>query len=111
MGGECGLLSEIRATSVPIDDPVPRRGPTPITLGTNAGGRPPASPCSAGLRRYFWAKKGQGSQGTESPESPANRGCRLCLIACNMRQIDEVWLSGFAGRRPSQTVFRGPGLQ
>jgi hypothetical protein len=111
MGGECGLLPEIRATSVPIDDPVPRRGPIPITFGTNAGGRPPVSPCSAGLRRYFWAKKGQGSQGTESPVLPAATGCRLCLIACNTRQIDEVRFSGSGRGRPRQIVLRGPGLR
>ena len=83
MGGECGLNPEIRATSVPIDDPVPRSGPTPVTLGTNAEGRPPnhrRRRCSPS-----WAKKGQGSQGTASPgwkmrehrQPPSRQHCRL----------------------------------
>jgi hypothetical protein len=111
MGGECGLNPEIRATSVPIDDPVPRSGPTPITLGTNAGGRPPNRPVTCWRRGSpSWAKKGQGSQGTASPgcragdtHPPGRARCRLCLIACNPRQIDEV--------RPSWIVFRGSRLR
>jgi hypothetical protein len=107
MGGECGLIPEIRATSGPIDDPVPRSGPTPITFGTNAEGRPPTIKRAAWTRRSVpsWAKKGQESQGTESPGWRNERdyrlggvvSCRLCLTACNMRQPDAFSISALGG--------------
>jgi hypothetical protein len=115
MGGACGLNPEIRATSVPIDAPVPRSGPTPVTLGTNAEGRPPNHPLTCWWRGSpSWAKKGQGSQGTESPgwsAPPKPERCRLCLIACNSRHIDEVRPSSGSERRRLLRVVRSfPGV-
>jgi hypothetical protein len=99
MGGECGLIREIRATSVPIDDLVPRSGPTPVTFGSKAEGRPPVSLLLRWRTPLFTSgrKRGQGSQGTESPAvrlrdegCKCGECCRRCLIACNTRQFDEV---------------------
>lgn len=121
MGGECGLIDEIRPTPVPIDAPVPRSRPTPITLGTNAEGRPPDLLRISG--RFCcvapsWAKKGQGSQGTESPVGCAGNRmqpglwrCRLCLIACNTRQFDEVSPFCHRDRGAFPIGFRGFGFR
>ena len=73
MGGECGSIWPIQATSVPIDDLVLMTEPTPVTSSTNAGGRPPITASSrsgkSAVGGHHEPKKGQGSQGTESPLS------------------------------------------
>lgn len=82
MGQRVRSAFQVRATSVPIDDPAAGGRPTPITLGRKPRAGPPTIDTperSEGVSSG--QKRARGCRGTKSP----TLSCRPCLIAGNLR--------------------------